>query len=87
MALSLELRRLAKTHCGKTADETVRVFDDINCRIKKGEFLSVVGPSGCGKTALLRIIAGLESPSAGEVLLDGCPIKGRDKRVGLVFQE
>ena len=87
MALSLELCRLAKTHCGKTADETVHVFDDINCHIKKGEFLSVVGPSGCGKTALLRIIAGLESPSAGEVLLDGCPIKGRDKRVGLVFQE
>ncbi len=87
MALSLELQHLTKTYGEKSANETVHVFDDLNCTIKKGEFLSVLGPSGCGKTTLLRIIAGLEAPSDGAVLLDGAPIQGRDKRVGMVFQE
>lgn len=54
-----------------------------------GEFLSIVGPSGCGKTTLLRLIAGLETPSAGVVTLDGGPVDAvqQAQSVGMAFQD
>jgi NitT/TauT family transport system ATP-binding protein len=60
---------------------------DINLEIKEGEFICFIGPSGCGKTTLLRIIAGLEKPTTGQVLLDGQEIKGPGPERGMVFQE
>jgi NitT/TauT family transport system ATP-binding protein len=68
-------------------EEVVLVFNDISFRVEDGQFLTIVGPSGCGKTTLLRIIAGLERPYKGQVLLDGRVIEDRDLSVGLVFQE
>jgi len=62
-------------------------LDSINLDIEKEEFISLVGPSGCGKTTLLRIIAGLEEPTSGEILLEGNEIKGPDPERGMVFQE
>ncbi len=47
------------------------VFSDINCEIKKGEFVTLLGPSGCGKSTLLRCIAGLTSVDGGKILLEG----------------
>ena len=44
---------------------------DLDLRIERGEFFSIIGPSGCGKTTTLRMIAGFEEPTAGQVLLDG----------------
>jgi sulfate transport system ATP-binding protein len=63
--------------------------DDIDLEIPTGALLALLGPSGCGKTTLLRIIAGLETPERGQVLIDGrdatlWPI--RDRKVGFVFQ-
>src|SRR6266481_4648104 len=63
--------------------------DDVNLDIPSGALLALLGPSGCGKTTLLRIIAGLETPERGQVLIDGrdatlWPI--RDRKVGFVFQ-
>ena len=52
-----------------------------------GEVLGIVGGSGCGKTTLLRLAAGLEAPSAGQVSLDGAPISAPRPEIGLVFQE
>jgi NitT/TauT family transport system ATP-binding protein len=59
---------------------------DINMEIERGGFVSVVGPSGCGKTTFLRIVAGLEPRSGGEVLLDGRALRGPGGDRGFVFQ-
>jgi len=59
---------------------------DINVDIARGEFISLVGPSGCGKTTLLRIIAGLEPATSGEVLLDGRAVRAPGNDRGFVFQ-
>jgi NitT/TauT family transport system ATP-binding protein len=85
--MSLEISHLSKTHEGDADHPPVRIFSDITCRVNAGRFLSIVGPSGCGKTTLLRIVAGLERASGGRVLLDGEAVRGRDPRIGLVFQE
>jgi NitT/TauT family transport system ATP-binding protein len=58
----------------------------INLAVERGEFISVVGPSGCGKTTFLRIIAGLEQATSGEVLLDGHAVRKPGSDRGFVFQ-
>jgi NitT/TauT family transport system ATP-binding protein len=59
---------------------------DITVRIARGEFVAVVGPSGCGKSTLLKVLAGLLEPTAGAAELDGQPIRGPRRDVGVVFQ-
>jgi NitT/TauT family transport system ATP-binding protein len=61
-------------------------LNDINFVTHRREFLCVVGPSGCGKSTLVRILAGLEEPSAGEVLLEGHPVTEPGTDRGMVFQ-
>jgi len=63
------------------------VLEKIDIDIMDGEFVCVVGPSGCGKTTLLRIIAGLEEPSEGNILLEGREINGPSPDRGMIFQE
>jgi len=58
----------------------------IDFAIRRREFVCVIGPSGCGKSTLIRILAGLETHSSGEVLLDGRPVKGPGRDRGMVFQ-
>jgi NitT/TauT family transport system ATP-binding protein len=62
-------------------------IDDLSLTVDDKEFVCVLGPSGCGKTTLLRLIAGLDTASSGDILLDGGRITGPDARVGIVFQE
>ena len=52
----------------------VKAVDDVSFQIKEGEFFSLLGPSGCGKTTLLRLLAGFEYPTSGNLLLDGSDI-------------
>ena len=62
----------------------------LNLKAEAGELLAIVGPSGCGKTTTLRLIAGLETPDAGSILLDGKPLAGvppQDRDVAMVFQD
>jgi NitT/TauT family transport system ATP-binding protein len=74
--------------CFKTrANEPVTALTGVDLKIGRGEFISVVGPSGCGKTTLLRILAGLESRSAGSVMIDGQPITAPRADVSVVFQQ
>ena len=63
------------------------VLDRIDLTVADGEFLSIVGPSGCGKTTLLRLLAGLTSPSSGEILAEGKRITGPSRDRAIVFQD
>ena len=70
-------------------DDKVTAVDNFNLTIKPGEFVTLLGPSGCGKTTTLRMIAGFETPTNGEIALDGKSMKNLtpDKRpMGMVFQ-
>jgi NitT/TauT family transport system ATP-binding protein len=63
------------------------VLRDISFQVRTGEFVCIVGPSGVGKTTLLRCLAGLQRPSAGEVRFQGAPIAGPPRELALVFQD
>ncbi|ABS13368.1 MULTISPECIES: ABC transporter ATP-binding protein [Brucella] len=68
---------------------SLKVLDDINISIRDGEFLTLVGPSGCGKSTLVRIIAGLESQSAGTISVDGASVnhlRPHERKLSMVFQ-
>ncbi|KQZ15476.1 MULTISPECIES: ABC transporter ATP-binding protein [unclassified Mesorhizobium] len=62
-------------------------LSDLSFDIRAGEFLAVVGPSGCGKTTVLNMLAGLDSPSSGQILLDGVAISGPGAERGVMFQD
>lgn len=69
------------------AYESVHALSNISLSVAQGEFCCVLGPSGCGKTTLLRLIAGLEKPDRGSILVDGQPVTGPGLDRGVVFQE
>jgi putative spermidine/putrescine transport system ATP-binding protein len=74
---------------GKTYDGIVSVVDDLHLDIERGEFLTLLGPSGSGKTTTLMMLAGFETPTAGEILLDGKPLAHLPpyrRQIGMVFQ-
>ncbi|WP_313693008.1 ABC transporter ATP-binding protein [Halorarum halobium] len=86
--VSLELRDVTKTF---TEDDgsTVVAVEDLDLTIYDGEFVVIVGPSGCGKTTTLRMIAGLEEPTEGDVVIEGRDVAGLDPRerdIAMVFQ-
>ena len=67
----------------------VRAVDGVDLSTKEGEFLVLLGPSGCGKTTLLRMIAGLDDPTAGEILIGGQVVNDlppRARKIAMVFQ-
>ncbi|EKQ70968.1 ABC-type nitrate/sulfonate/bicarbonate transport system, ATPase component [Leptolyngbyaceae cyanobacterium JSC-12] len=80
----LQINNLNKNF--ETKNGTLVVLKDINMAIAEGEFICAVGASGSGKSTLLRQIAGLDSPSSGEVLIDGKRVTGPGPDRGMVFQ-
>jgi NitT/TauT family transport system ATP-binding protein len=65
----------------------VQATGEIDVSIREGEVVTLVGPSGCGKTTLLKAIAGFITPTEGEILCDGRPVRGPGRDRGVVFQE
>ncbi|WP_034444715.1 ABC transporter ATP-binding protein [Cloacibacillus evryensis] len=63
------------------------ILNDIDMNVRSGEFVCLLGQSGCGKSTLLRLLAGLEKPSGGSVLVDGEPVRGAGLQRGMVFQD
>jgi NitT/TauT family transport system ATP-binding protein len=80
----LEVKKMGKTFVTRNGEVTA--LRDINFKTHRREFVCVIGPSGCGKSTLIRILAGLESHTTGEVLLDGNPVTGPGSERGMVFQ-
>ena len=80
----LEVKNLNKQF--DTAKGQVTALKDIDFKVHRREFVTVIGPSGCGKSTLIRILAGLESETSGQVLLDNHPVKGPGPDRGMVFQ-
>ena len=88
-ASAVSLRNLTKEF-GEGVQRTVKAVDDVSLEVSEGEFFALLGPSGCGKTTTLRMIAGFEQPSSGEVRLRGRPVQGIPpfhRPVNTVFQD
>lgn len=81
----LELREVCKHF--HTRQGRLHVLDGVNLKVRRGEFLCLLGPSGCGKSTLFNIIAGLEKPDAGEILVEGQPVAGPGPDRVVVFQD
>ncbi len=81
----LELQHITKTYITEEGEMTA--LDGINLEVKPAEFLCIIGPSGCGKTTLLRMVAGLDHPTSGKIILDGKEVKCASPDRGMVFQE
>lgn len=81
----IELKNVGKTYDGKT-----NVIENISLDIKEGEFVTLLGPSGCGKTTILRMIGGFDTPTDGNILLDGSDISllpPNKRPINTVFQK
>lgn len=81
----LEIKRISKQF--KLGKGEIQALEDIHFEVTSGESICLIGTSGCGKTTLLRIIAGLEKQTSGQILLNGKLIKETGRERGMVFQE
>ena len=81
----LEVRNISKKYQSKEGE--VLAIKDVNFRVKKGEFVSIIGPSGCGKSTLLSVIAGLEEKTTGEIYIENEKIEGISDKVGYMLQK
>lgn len=80
----LELTQLGKTYNTPTGPAVI--VQDVNLRLREGEFVCLIGQSGCGKSTVLSMVMGLNAPSMGGVILDGREVIGPDTDRGVVFQ-
>jgi NitT/TauT family transport system ATP-binding protein len=83
----ISARDLWMTYPGKRQGNPTHVLERVDLDVREGEFVCIVGPSGCGKTTLLNIIAGFLTASRGDVLVQGEPVRGPDRRRIFIFQE
>ena len=81
----LEARHLTR-HFRTSQGGTAVALQDVSFHIHRREFVTVIGPSGCGKSTLVRLLAGLDDPTMGEILVDGKPVNGPGSDRGMVFQ-
>jgi NitT/TauT family transport system ATP-binding protein len=81
----VRLRNVQKTYRSLQGADYVAV-ERFDLAIESGEFFCLLGPSGCGKTTVLKMVAGFESPTAGDISMDGQPVTGASRDRGVVFQ-
>ena len=81
----LKVENISKKY--QTKEGEVLALKNVNFRIKKGEFVSIIGPSGCGKSTLLSIISGLENQTSGNIYLENEKIHGISPKIGYMLQK
>ena len=82
----LKLENVSKVFAKVESDGVTHALQDVSTEMQSGEFVSLVGPSGCGKSTILRLVAGLITPTLGRVTVDGKEVDGPSPERGLVFQ-
>ena len=82
----LRIEGVSRIFPGVSGRQPVRALEQTDLTIGRNEFITILGPSGCGKSTLLRIVAGLDMPSTGRVVLDKKAITGPGPDRGMVFQ-
>jgi ABC-type lipoprotein export system ATPase subunit len=91
----LQLTNVTKVYPGPAGSQGPRVLDDVSLTLRAGESMSIVGPSGSGKSTLLNLIGAIDTPTRGQVVLEGTDLSGldegqlagiRSRRIGFVFQ-
>ncbi|WP_176082551.1 ABC transporter ATP-binding protein [Martelella sp. HB161492] len=85
-APELVIEGVSRVFAGNRGGEPVQALAPTDLTLEKNDFVTILGPSGCGKSTLLRIVAGLDKPTTGRVLLDGNVVKGPGADRGMVFQ-
>ena len=80
----LEVKNVSKKYQNK--QDEVLAIENVNFRVKEGEFVSIIGPSGCGKSTLLSIIAGLENKTSGKIYIEGEEVNGVSSKIGYMLQ-
>ena len=85
--IELKLKDVSKSFSRVDSAEVTNAVTDVNMSMDNGEFVSLVGTSGCGKSTILRMIAGLIAPTAGELTINGNKITAPGPDVGMVFQK
>ena len=83
---SLSISGVGRTFDGVRGGAPTVALQPTSLEVAANDFITILGPSGCGKSTLLRIVAGLDTPTVGQVLLDGQPVTGPGADRGMVFQ-
>ena len=81
----LEVKNISKRYQSPKGE--VQALENVNFRVKSGEFVSIIGPSGCGKSTLLSIISGLEEKTTGEIYIQGKKVDGISSDIGYMLQK
>ena len=83
----LDLLGVTKRFTAPDGVSRLTAIDRVTFEVRRGEFVAVVGPSGCGKSTILNLVAGLDRPSEGRILLNGVPVEGPNPTVGFMLQK
>jgi NitT/TauT family transport system ATP-binding protein len=86
-ALVLDLVGVTKRFAAPNGASLLTAIDRVSLDVRAGEFVAVVGPSGCGKSTILNLVAGLDRPSEGRILLNGVSVEGPNPTVGFMLQK
>lgn len=81
----LEIKNVSLTY--QTVSDEITAIENLTFSVREGEFVSIIGPSGCGKTTILSMIAGLLSPTLGDIKVDGGTVEKRVKSLGYMLQK